>query len=103
KGRATCSVRDTLTPIYEKKQQSEKRTQVDKTLDDGLTFVKHIRGRITRYIEFGQKMQQYLAEQKKIHPELAEFIADMALLTQEIDKRVAVRAAKIKTPQHVAR
>src|SRR5207247_8112029 len=72
KGRATCAVRDTLTPIYEKHQQKDQLKLVDKTLDDGLTFVKHIRGRISRYVEFGQKMRQYLAEQKKAHPELAE-------------------------------
>src|SRR5213080_773398 len=102
KGRATCSVRDTLTPIYEKNQQKEKRAEVDKTLDEGLTFVKHIRGRITRYVEFGHKMRDYLAEQKKAHPELAEFVAEMEKLTQEIDARVAARVDKIKTPEHVA-
>ena len=67
KGRATCAVRDTLTPIYEKNEQKEKRAKVEETLDEGLTFVKHIRGRITRYVEFGKKMRQYLAEQKKTH------------------------------------
>jgi hypothetical protein len=103
KGRATCAVRDKLTPIYDKHQQKEKRSEVDKTLDEGLTFVKHIRGRITRYVEFGQKMRTYLAEQKKAHPELAEFIDEMDKLTQEIDNRVAVRLAKIKTPEYVAR
>jgi hypothetical protein len=103
KGRATCSVRDTLIPIYEKKQQKEQRARVDRTLDEGLTFVKHIRGRITRYVAFGEKMQQYLAEQKKQRPELAEFIAEMEKLTGEIDRRVAARFAKIKTPEDVAR
>ena len=86
KGMATCEVRDTLTPIYEKNEQKEKRAEVDKTLDDGLTFVKHIRGRITRYVEFGKKMRQYLADQKKAHPELSEFIAEMDRLTQR-DRR----------------
>ena len=47
-------------------------------------------------------MRQYLAEQKKAHPELAEFIAEMDRLTSEIDDRVAARADKIKTPEHVA-
>ena len=48
-------------------------------------------------------MRQYLAEQKQSHPELAEFIAEMDTLTREIDDRVAARADKIKTPEHVAR
>jgi hypothetical protein len=103
KGMATCGVRDTLTPIYQNNQQKQKRAKVDRTLDDGLTFVKHIRSRITRYVEFGKKMRQYLAEQKKVHPELADFIDTMDKLTGEIDERVAARVDKIKTPEHVAR
>ncbi len=103
KGQATCEVRDTLTPIYQKKEQKAKRAEIEQILDDGLTFVKHIRGRITRYVEFGKKMRDYLASQKEAHPELAEFIAEMDALTREIDNRVAARAAKIKTPEHVAR
>jgi hypothetical protein len=103
KGRATCGVRDKLTPIYEKNEQKEKRAEVDKTLDEGLTFVKHIRGRITRYVEFGHKMRSYLAQQKQAHPELSEFIAEMEKLNDEIDNRVAKRRDKIKTPEHVAK
>jgi hypothetical protein len=103
KGRATCGVRDKLTPIYANNQQKEKRAEVDKTLDEGLIFVKHIRGRITRYVEFGHKMREYLAAKKKTHPDLAEFITEMYKLTQEIDNKVASRAAKIKTPEHVAK
>jgi hypothetical protein len=103
KGRATCAVRDTLNPIYEKNEQKDKRAEVDKTLDEGLTFVKHIRGRITRYVEFGRKTRGYLAEQKKAHPELSDFIAEMEKLNDEIDRRVAARVEKIKSPEHVAK
>lgn len=103
KGRATCSVRDTLTPIYANKQQVQRKAEVDRTLDEGLAFVKHIRGRITRYVDFGHKMRQYLAEQQKAHPELASFIAEMDKFTQEIDSRVAARVSKIQTPEHVAK
>lgn len=102
KGRATCSCRDELARIYGKNEQKEKRAEVEKILDDGLIFVKHIRGRIMRYVEFGHKMREYLAEQKKSHPELAEFLDEMDKLAQEIDARVARRADKIKTPDHVA-
>jgi hypothetical protein len=102
RGRATCSVRDTLTPIYEKGQQKKQRDKVDKTLDEGLVFVKHIRGRITQYVEFGHTLRQYLAEQKKAHPELTDFINEMDQLTQEIDKHMAARKDKIQTPEHVA-
>jgi hypothetical protein len=102
KGRATCSVRDELTPIYTRKEQNARRSDIERFLDEGLTFVKHIRSRITRYVEFGKKMRAYLAEQKKAHPELAEFLDEMDRLTSEIDERFAARAAKIKTPDHVA-
>jgi hypothetical protein len=103
KGMATCAVRDTLNPIYKEKQQKNQRVKIEATLDDGLTFVKHIRGRITRYVEFGKKMRQHLSEQKESHPDLAELIAELDGLTGEIDKRVAARADKIKSPEHVAR
>ncbi len=103
KGMATCEARDRLTGIYQKKQQMEKKTEADKILDDALTFVKHIRGRITRYVEFGQKMRDYLAEQKKLHPELSDFILEMEQLNATIDKRVAARKADVRTPEHVAK
>jgi hypothetical protein len=103
RGRATCGVRDKLTPIYASGQQKLKRAEVDKTLDEGLIFVKHIRGRITRYVEFGHKMRAYLAEQQKTRPELTDFITQMDKLAQEIDKKVAARAAKIQTPEHVVK
>jgi hypothetical protein len=103
RGRATCSVRDTLTPIYAKGEQKKQRARVDRTLDEGLTFVKHIRGRITRYVAFGKEMHRYLAEQKRAHPELSDFVAEMDRLTRQIDTRFAARAAKMKTPEHVAR
>jgi hypothetical protein len=103
RGEATCAVRDILNPIYEKKQQKAKRDLVDKTLNDGLTFVKHIRGRITGYVEFGHKLREYLAEEQKKHPELADAIGQMDMLTREIDKRVAKRVVPIKTPDHVVK
>jgi hypothetical protein len=102
RGRATCSCRDELARIYGKKEQKQKREEVEKILDDGLIFVKHIRGRITRYVEFAKKMREYLAEQNKSHPELTEFITEMDKIAQEIDARFAARKDKIQTPDHVA-
>jgi hypothetical protein len=102
KGRATCSVRDELTAIYEKNRQKPEHAKVEKFLDEGLTFVTHIRGRITRYVEFGHRMRDYLAAQKKIHPELAEFLDEMDKIAGEIDSRVSARADEIQTPAHVA-
>jgi hypothetical protein len=103
KGQATCGVRDILNPIYAQNKQKEMRGEINKTLDDGLIFVKHIRGRINDYIAFGQKMRKYLAEQRKAHPESADFIDEMDKLAQEIDVKVAIRKDKIQTPEHVAK
>ena len=103
KGLATCGVRDRLNPIYSNKQQKAQRDDVDKTLDDGLIFVKHVRGRIEDYKAFGKKMRTYLTDQKKANPELADLISGLEKLNDEIDKKVAARADKIKTPEHVAK
>jgi hypothetical protein len=102
KGRATCSSRDVLLAIYTKGQQKQKRDEIEKVLQDDLIFVTHIRGRITRYVEFGHNVKGYLAEQRQSHPELAEFLTAMDQLAGEIDARVAKRADKIKTLAHVA-
>jgi hypothetical protein len=103
KGQATCAVRDGLGAIYAKHEQKLRHDEVLKWLDDGLTFVTHIRGRITRYIEFGHKMREYLAAQNRAHPEWSEFLNDMDKLVQEIDARIAQRIDKIQSPAVVAR
>ena len=103
KGRTTCSVSDTLTPIYEKKKQIAKHDKIEQTLDEGLTFVKHIRARIGHYVDFGKTIRQYLAEQKKTHGDLSEVIAELDCLAGEIDERVADCAGNIKTPDDVGR
>jgi hypothetical protein len=103
KGQATCACRDGLREIYAKKQQKEKHDDVEKILADGLIFVKHIRSRITRYVDFGHKMHDYLEAQKKTRPELSESLAELDKIVLEIDARVAARKAKIQTPEYVAK
>lgn len=102
RGRATCNTRDTLGAIYKKNEQKAKRAEVDKILDEALAFCTHIRGRINRYKEFGEKMHAYLGEQKKARPELSAFIDEMEALTQEIDKKYDARKEKIRTLDYVA-
>jgi hypothetical protein len=102
KGSATCAVFDRLNGIYANQQQVKKRADVEKALSDALTFVTHIRGRITRYVEFGQQLRAYLVEQKQAHPEQEEFLNEMDKLAAEIETRFAARAEEIKTPAHVA-
>jgi hypothetical protein len=103
KGRATCSSRDNLKRIYTAGEQKAKRAEVEKILQDALIFVKHIRGRITRYVDFGHKIREYLAEQKKARPELKELIAELEKIAEEIDVRFKAREEKMKTPDDVAK
>jgi len=103
KGRATCSSRDNLKRIYTAGEQKAKRAEVDKILNDALIFVKHIRGRITRYVDFGRRMREYLAAEKKAHPELKDGIGELEKIAEEIDARYAAREDKMKTPDHVAK
>jgi hypothetical protein len=43
-------VRDILGRIYAAKQQKTKRAEIEKCLNDGLTFVTHIRSRVQLYM-----------------------------------------------------
>ena len=67
-----------------------------------MVFVTYIRSRIEEYVKWGHDLLAYLAEQKKAHPELAEFITEMEGLTRAIDADYAERKEKIKTPAYVA-
>lgn len=101
-GRPTCGVQGLLEEIYKENQQKQKHAEVEKHLNDGLAFVTHIRGRITRYIEFGQKMRKYLAAQMKAHPELSDRIAELDKILERIDTYIAPETNKIQKPAFVA-
>jgi hypothetical protein len=102
KGRATCANRDTLNPIYEKKQQKERKAEVETSLSDVIIFIRHIRSRIEAYGAFGHDVLGYLAEQKKAHPELEKPLGELETLAGIIDQRIAARREKIKTPDEAA-
>jgi hypothetical protein len=102
KGRATCGVRHILNDIYSKGKQKERHNDVEKCLNDGLVFVNHIRSRVNVYLDFQKEMRRYLQAQKKEHPELAAPIADLDKVLDEMDRHLAARKDKIKTPDDVA-
>ena len=102
RGIATCGAQERLDGIYKAGQQKERRAQVEKTLDDVITFIKFIRSRIDTYVQFGHDCRSYLAEQKKAHPELAGPLSELDDLARTIDARVAARQEAIKTPQFAA-
>jgi hypothetical protein len=99
RGRATCGTRDLLNPIYQAGRQKAERARIEQALVDVIVFIRHIRGRIEQYRAFGRDLLAYLADQKAAHPELAPQIAQLEEMTREIEKRVAARREKIKTPE----
>jgi hypothetical protein len=101
KGRATCATRDALQAIYAAKQQKGKRAEIEKILTEVVIFVKHIRGRISQYVDFGHETLAYIERQKKARPELAEFLGEMETSARAIDAVFARRKAMIKNPQYV--
>jgi hypothetical protein len=70
-----------------------------KTLDEVITFVRHIRGRIEDYVAFGHEITGYLEEQKQAHPELAGALTKMQETTRRMDGCMARRKDGIKTPE----
>lgn len=102
-GRATCHVRRLLNEIYQSKQQKAKQKEIDIYLRDGFDFVKHIRNRISRYVEFGHAMRKYLAARKFAHPELEKTLTEIDTIVSQLDKRIEDRRGAIKSPEYVAR
>jgi len=102
KGRATCAVRDALHPIYAGNLQRKQRVEIGKILQDLMVFIRHIRGRIEAYVAFGHGTLEYLAEQKKAHPELADRLAGLETIARSIDGRFESRRKEIETPDTVA-
>ncbi len=103
KGRATCSVRDELANIYKAGEQKRRRKDIEGFLQQGVDFVKHIRGRIEQYLELQRGLKEYLAAEKKAKPELAPQIAPLEKILGEIDGQLEDRREKIKNPEHVVR
>jgi len=100
-GRATCHVRRLLNEIYQDNQQKARQKEIENYLSDGLDFVKHIRGRISLYVEFGQQMQEYLVVQKKLHPELEQPLTEMETIVGQLDERIAARRDGVKSVEYV--
>lgn len=102
KGRATCATRDALKAIYGAREQKQRRAEIETILEEVVLFVTHIRSRIDQYVDFGHELLAYLDQQKRAHPELAEFLADMESATKAIDAAFEKRQANIRTPQYVS-
>jgi hypothetical protein len=101
RGRATCGTRDALKAIYSAKEQKARRAEIEKILGEVVVFVKHIRSRIEEYAAFGRQTREYLASQKKDHPEIAGFLGEMDSLAKQIQTNYDKRKVSIQTPQYV--
>jgi len=99
-GNGGCDTRDRLNAIYAKGDQRRRRGEIDQRLSGLLRFLKHIRGRIDAYVAFGREMLEYLAAQKRAHPELADTLTELETLTRAIDGKVAARQDAIQTPEY---
>lgn len=102
KGHATCWTRDWMIPIYAKGAQKSQLKEIGQNLDQVVTFIRYIRGRITRYDGFLRQMRESLAAQAKAHPELKESIDQLDRICQEADRRYKLREARMSTPDQVA-
>lgn len=98
KGRATCANRDTLDPIYKDGKQKEKKADIEKSLKEVMVFIRFIRERIEGYASFSHEIAAYIEGQKKSHPELAKELDELSAAAALVDKRLARRRDKIKTP-----
>ncbi len=87
KGLYTCAAYDLLVPIFQIGREKDERVLVDQILKDTCVFVHAIRNRILDFVRFGDETLKYLGEQKKTHPEFAEFITKMEDITKEIRVR----------------
>ena len=101
-GVPTCATRGKLDGIYARKQQKQRKAEVEQALSDVLAFMRHIRIRIEGYVTFGHETLAYLDEQKKARPELAGFIADMETAIRRVDAAVERRRKAIRPPEDAA-
>ena len=97
-GIATCGCRDALTPIYERHQQAQEKTAIEKTLTDVMIFVRYIRSRIETYVTWSHDLSKYLADYRQRHPELSAQVGEFERLNRVIDDRYNTARGSIKTP-----
>lgn len=95
KGVFTCAVDSMVPALFAEGRQKEERVFLDKMLKETQVFVRAIGDRINAYVEFRGKTLDYLAEQKKAKPAMAEFIGRLEaqakrLHAEKVDRNTAV-------------
>jgi len=100
KGVATCYARDIINAIYKGGTQLQNRPAIEEHLAAAVAFIGNVRQRIDQYVEFGRDLRAYLQKQKGLHPEHAEFLDELLLVTERLDQFFEENRAKIYTPAY---
>ena len=99
RGVATCRARDVINAIYKEGSQLHKGPVIEDHLDLCVAFITNVRERIDQYVQFGREMTAYLEEQKRLHPQYAEFLNEMlAVSASRLDAAFEQHNEKIRTP-----
>lgn len=100
RGVATCYARDVINAIYKEGSQLRQRSEIEEQLDAAVAFIRNVRERIDEYVQFGQQLSAYLTEQKRLHPQHAEFLDELLLVTQRLDQFFQENRERIRTPAY---
>ena len=99
-GVATCYARDVINAIYKEGTQLQNGPVIEEHLTAAVAFISNVRERIDQYVEFGREMSRYLEQEKRLHPEHAEFLDELLLLTKRLDQSFDENRERIRTPAY---
>lgn len=98
RGVATCYARDVINAIYKEGAQLKHGPEIDEHLGAAVAFIRNVRSRIDEYVAFGHEMRACLNEQKRLHPEHAEFLDELLLVNGRLDEFFEANRERIRTP-----
>jgi hypothetical protein len=99
-GVATCYARDVINAIYKEGTQLDNGPVIEEHLAAAVAFIRNVRERIDQYVEFGHEMSAYFEEQKRLHPQHAEFLDELLLVTSRLDQFFDESRERIHTPEY---
>lgn len=103
RGVATCYARDVINAIYKNGTQLQNGPVIEEHLGAAVAFIGNVRERIDLYVEFGRQMSRYLEREKRLHPEHAEFLDEMLLVTERLDQFFEESRERVHTPAYAER
>ena len=103
RGVATCYARDVIHAIYKEGSQLRQGPEIEKHLAAAVAFIRNVRERIDEYVAFGKQTEAYLVEQKRLHPQHAEFLDELLRVTKRLDQFYESSRQAIHTPEYAER